>query len=46
MRPPGSGFHFDPVWAARITGSRWGECAQNPPPVINAFLTLNAVTQW
>jgi hypothetical protein len=46
MRRPGSSFHFDPVCAGRITGSQWVESAQNPQPIINAFLTLNAVTKW
>jgi hypothetical protein len=46
MRRLGSSFHFDRVCAGRITSFQWLERAQNPQPIINAFLTLSAVTKW
>jgi hypothetical protein len=38
--------HFEPVCAEGITGSRPLKVAEMPPPTVNAFLTLSAVTKW
>src|SRR4029453_14304636 len=46
IRRSSSSSHFDRVCAGRITGFYRLECAQNPQLIINAFLTLSAVTKW
>src|SRR4051812_45853886 len=47
--PRPSASHFTEVCAGRITGpqstGKWLECAQKLPPIVNAFLTLSAVTK-
>jgi hypothetical protein len=46
MPRPGSRPHFDRLWVARITGFRRQKASLNPKQIINAFLTLSAVTEW
>jgi hypothetical protein len=52
-RNPATVFHpriFDRVWAERITGIRGventSESTLKLSPIVNAFLTLSAVTKW
>jgi hypothetical protein len=40
------GSHFAQVCAAGITGLALVKTAQIPSPIVNAFLTLSAVTKW
>jgi hypothetical protein len=43
---PPFGSHFVQVCAAGITGLPLVKTAQIPSSIVNAFLTLSAVTKW